>query len=50
MKWMNSLKKKKIFPCFLISKDEGKIKTIFNGFEKENIPIQKDQENSFIVT
>jgi len=44
------LKKKKILPCFLISKDEGKIETIFDGFEKENIPIQKNQENSFIVT
>ena len=44
------LKKTPIFPCFLISKDEGKIETIFDGFEKENIPIQKIQENSFIVT
>ena len=42
------LKKNPIFPCFLISKDKGKIDTIKDGFEKENIPIQKIKENSFI--
>ena len=44
------LKKTKIFPCFLISKELGKIETIFDGFEKENLSIQKIKENSFIVT
>ena len=40
------LKKTKIFPCFLISKELGKIETIFDGFEKENLSIQKIKENS----
>ena len=44
------LKKTKVFPCFLISKELGKIETIFDGFEKENLSIQKIKENSFIVT
>ena len=44
------LKKTPVFPCFLISKDEGRLETIFDGFEKKNIPIQKYKENSFIIT
>jgi hypothetical protein len=44
------LKNNPIFPCFLISKDKGKIDTIKDGFEKENIPIQKSKEHSFKVT
>lgn len=44
------LKNNPIFPCFLISKDNGKIDTIKDGFEKENIPIQKSKEHSFRVT
>lgn len=44
------LKKKPIFPCFLISKNNGKIETNKDGFEKENIPIQIMQENSFQTT
>ena len=44
------LKKNPIFPCFLISKDKGKIDTIKDGFEKEDIPIQKSKEHSFKVT
>ena len=42
------LKKTPIFPCFVKS-DGVKIETNFDGFEKENIRIQKIQENSFIV-
>jgi len=42
------LKKTPIFPCFMKSNGE-RIETNFDGFEKENIRIQKRQENSFIV-
>ena len=44
------LRKTPIFPCFLISKDEGRIEPIFDGFEKKNFSIIKIQENSFTTT
>ena len=43
------LKKRHIFPC-LIKSNGGKIELNFDGFENEKIPIQKIQENSFVVT
>ena len=42
------LKKTPIFPCFMKSNGE-QIEKNFDGFEKENIRIQKIQENSYIV-
>ena len=44
------LKSTPVIPCFLISKDEGRIELSLDGFEKKDIPIQKIKENYFIVT
>ena len=44
------LKNTPVIPCFLISKDEGRIELSLDGFEKKDIPIQKIKENYFIVT
>ena len=44
------LKKRPIIPCFLISKDEGRIELNVDGFEKKKIPIEKIKENYFKMT
>lgn len=41
------LKRSPIIPCFLISKNGGKIETTIDGFEKKSIPIEKIKENYF---
>ena len=40
------LKKSPVLPCFLLSREEGRVETVFDGFEKMNVPIQKIKENS----
>ena len=40
------IKKSPIIPCFIIAGDDGKIETVFDGFERKDIPIQKIKENS----
>ena len=43
------LRQTPIIPCFLISKDDGKIEINIDGFEKKKIPIETIKENYFKV-
>ena len=43
------LKNTPVIPCFLISKDEGRIEVSIDGFEKKKIPIEKIKENYFKI-
>lgn len=41
------LRQTPIIPCFLISKDDGKIEINIDGFEKKKIPIETIKEKLF---
>ena len=43
------LKLSPVIPCFLISKDNGRIEISIDGFDKKKIPIEKIKENYFKI-